>query len=200
MRLKNESGDTIIEVIFAITIFAFVAITSLMIMNQGIAAGERALEITLVRQQINAQAEALRFIHEARVVSPDSLHAETWDDLVTTYGRPTASSYGGAGVTACELPSSSHNPFILNARTARVGPAPTIETDVEKNPPYPQIVYKEDDPTVVEAAYGLWIESVPSSVLIARPFVDFHIRSCWYAPGSTLPMTIGTIVRLYDPR
>ncbi len=199
MRIKGERGDTIIEVIFAITIFSFIAIMSLIIMNKGIATGERALEITLVRHQINAQAEALRYIHEARVVSPDSPHAEMWSDLTTTLGQPAASSYGASG-GVCELPSTGYRPFILNARTATMGPEPTVGPGTEGSPPYPQVIYRDDDPTVADTAYGLWIESVPSSSVVARPFVDFHIRSCWYAPGSTLPMTIGTIVRLYDPR
>ena len=30
-------------------------------------------------------------------------------------------------------------------------------------------------------------------------FYDFHIRTCWYGPGETVPTTIGTIIRLYNP-
>ncbi|MBB1536129.1 hypothetical protein HG462_002040, partial [Candidatus Saccharibacteria bacterium] len=30
-------------------------------------------------------------------------------------------------------------------------------------------------------------------------FYDFHIRTCWYGPGETVPSTIGTIIRLYNP-
>lgn len=30
-------------------------------------------------------------------------------------------------------------------------------------------------------------------------FFDFHIRTCWYAPGVKRPSTIATIVRLYNP-
>ena len=31
-------------------------------------------------------------------------------------------------------------------------------------------------------------------------YIDFHIRACWDSPGQSVPVTIGTIVRLYEPR
>lgn len=196
----HERGDTIIEVIFAIVIFAFVAISSLAIMNQGVATGEQALEITLVRQQVNAQAEALRYIHEAAVVNPLSSQATTWNDITTIYGHAEASKYGVDG-GECVLPPDSYKPFILNARTAKVWKGKLkVEYDGGKSlPPYSQVVYNDKDSSVVDAAYGMWVEAVPSSASVAKPFVDFHIRACWPAPGSSVPMTIGTIVRLYDP-
>lgn len=206
LKASRERGDTIIEVIFAITIFAFVAIGSISIMNQGLATGERALEITLVRQQINAQAEALRFVHAANVMDSSS-HSSTWSRFRSTggggLGQSAASPFGADG-GSCILPSGS--PFIMNARTAQIWSGMlSIEPSPSLNmPPYPQVVYNDDnsdskDDAGIRAAYGLWIESVPSSSPIVKRFIDFHIRACWIPPGSFTPMTIGTIVRLYDP-
>lgn len=202
MRLKSrshrQSGDTIIEVIFAIVIFAFVAISGLALMNKGIAVGERALEVTLVRQQINAQAQALRYVHAANLASPSQQLSDTWQSFLTTYKETSASPYGLSSGN-CRLPSgSSYKPFILNARTARVWGAPSIAPATGTNyPPYSQVIYNTD--SSVKAAYGLWIESVPSSTPIVPRYVDFHIRACWPGSGSSVPMTIGTIVRLYVP-
>lgn len=203
-----EQGDTIIEVIFAIVIFSFVAISSLMIMNQGIATGERALEITLVRQQMNAQAEALRYIHEARVVTPESVAvvgspAHTWGRLLSNESnglrQSRASNFGVDENGECLIPGEGFKPFVLNTRTAQIWPGNiTAESTAGREyPPYPQVAYRADSSVV--AAYGMWVESVPSSAPVARRFVDFHIRACWDAPGTTTPMTLGTIVRLYDP-
>lgn len=198
----QERGDTIIEVVFAFIIFSMVAIGSLAIMNQGIATGERALEVDLVRNEVNAQAEALRFIHEARVASPTSSSAATWSRLVSSNGEGLAQEGASpyAELTAdgdCKLPGDSYRPFIVNARTAQIWDG---ELEVEGTlPPYSQVVYNEASPTVIDAAYGIWVESVPSSVPLVKRFVDFHIRACWPSPGSAKPMTIGTIVRLYDP-
>jgi type II secretory pathway pseudopilin PulG len=199
---ERERGDTIIEVIFAVVIFALVATSCLSIMSQGIATGERALEVTLVRQQIKAQAEALRYIHEARVAAPTSEEAATWRTLLTNYKQASASSFGGTD--ACALPGAAgYKPFILNARTARIwtGELKGEYDGAESLPPYSQVAYDDDNgnPTVVKAAYGIWIEAVPSSLPVAAPFVDFHIRACWPGPGMSTPMTLGTIVRLYEP-
>jgi type II secretory pathway pseudopilin PulG len=201
---RLQGGDTIIEVIFAIVIFAFVTISAIFIMNRGVATGERALEITLVRQQVNAQAEALRYIHAARVMNPSSDEAKVWNDIIDNRSRDEASEYGAGGKT-CSDPTG--NRFIMNARTATVwSTPPLIEQDATTNyPPYSQVVY-DNSTNAVLAAYGIWIEAVPSKRRQTteeqqekKQFVDFHIRACWPAPGSDIPMTIGTIVRLYEP-
>lgn len=215
---RRERGDTIIEVMFAIAIFSFVAISSLAIMNRGVATGERALEVTLVRQQINAQAEALRYIHEARVAVPDGPQADTWRRFLSTdsngYRQSRASEYGALSSEGrCELPSSGR-PFILNAKTATIWPGElsaqagdAAGSDAQSYPPYSQVVYDSADPLSVSAAYGMWIEAVPHDADTSgtgpdktrQAFIDFHIRACWDVPGSSIPMTLGTIVRLYDP-
>lgn len=202
MRLgarDSERGDTIIEVIFAVVVFSLVAVSCLSIMNKGIAIGERALEVTLVRQQMKAQAEALRYIHESRVAAPSSPEAVTWNKLLATYGQANASRFGDV-VGACALPSGSgYKPFILNARKAEIwATAPSIDPTAGAGyPPYSQVVYNTD--SSIKAAYGLWVEAVPSGAPVAAPFVDFHIRACWPSPGTSVPVTLGTIVRLYEP-
>src|SRR5690606_13346477 len=100
---QRQRGDTIIEVMFAIVIFSFITISSLAIMNQGIATGEKALEITLVRQQVNAQAEALRYVHDALTVNPSESQLATWNKFKTTYSQASASDYGVDG-GECLLP------------------------------------------------------------------------------------------------
>lgn len=214
----GERGDTIIEVMFAIAIFSFVAISSLAIMNRGVATGERALEVTLVRQQINSQAEALRYIHEARVAKPDSPQADTWKLFLSSesdgYRQSRASEYGTLSSEGrCELPNSGR-PFILNAKTATIWPGELlaqagdmVSADAQSYPPYSQVVYDNANSQSVRAAYGMWIEAVPHEAdnsgagpdRTEQAFIDFHIRACWDAPGSSAPMTLGTIVRLYDP-
>jgi len=57
-----KRGDTVVEVIFAITIFCLVAIISITLMNSGISTAQGSLELTMARNEIDAQAEALRFI------------------------------------------------------------------------------------------------------------------------------------------
>ena len=202
LHLRQERGDTIIEVIFAVVIFALVAITSLSIMNQGIATGEKSLEVTLVRLQMDAQAEGLRYIHESMVADPTSPQAGVWKDFLTTYAEASASPYGASDNT-CALPGSGgYKPFILNTKDAKKvsiwSSAPTIAPgNGTSYPPYSQVIYNSD--SSIKAAYGLWVEAVPSRSPADTHFVDFHIRACWPSPNGAVPMTLGTIVRLYDP-
>ena len=213
MQLKKsrEQGDTLIEVLFAIAVFAMVAVGSLSIMNQGTATAQRALEITLVRQQIDAQAEAIRFIHQSYVASyqrdgaaPTGI-AKRWVDMTSKSegkGADGASDFSTIGISgSCPTTLSAQKPFILNTHTATISSAPITMTPPPGGslPPFAQVIY--DDASVIQSAYGIWVEAVPSAIEDGRPgIVDFHIRACWDAAGSSTPATIGTIVRLYEPR
>lgn len=64
---RSKRGDTIIEVMFAFAIFTMVAILTTAMMNSGLSASERTLELVTARNEINAQAEALRFIHSSYI-------------------------------------------------------------------------------------------------------------------------------------
>ncbi len=206
MRLKLDRGDTIIEVLFAITVFAMVAVGSLTIMNQGTSAAQRALEISLVRQQIDAQAEAIRYIHQAYVTtyqpegtSPTGTAAE-WIKMTVDRGATIASLFGEASGGVCPASVPGESPFVLNARTATVSPTvPQMTAPAGGSlPPFAQIIYNND--SSINQAYGIWVEAVPSTNADGPGFVDFHIRACWESPGNSAPMTLGTIVRLYEPR
>lgn len=212
MQRIRQQGDTIVEVLFAVTVFAMVAVGSMAIMNQGIASAQRSLEVTLVRQQMDAQAEAIRFIHKSYIASyqqgspaPTTGTAAEWkkmtdkDDAIGK-GADSPSEFGAVAGTICPPVTPGEKPFILNARKARVQNAtPAMVAPVGASvPPFAQVTYNPD--STVDTSYGLWVEAIPSVVADGPGFVDFHIRACWQAAGSTVPATLGTIVRLYEPR
>ena len=64
---QTKRGDTIIEVMFAIAVFCLVAVISIAMMNMGVAQAEGSLEVVTTRNELNAQAEALRFIHSSYI-------------------------------------------------------------------------------------------------------------------------------------
>lgn len=208
-RRGREQGDTIIEVLFAVAVFAMVAVGSMTIMNQGTATAQRSLEITLVRQQIDAQAEAIRYIHKAYIAAYQNGGgamtgtAAEWAKMTsrtTGHGADGASEFGQVEGDVCPTAVPGQNPFILNARTAKVSssaPSMTAPDDASL-PPFAEVVYNDD--SSINQAYGIWVEAVPSRATGGPGFVDFHIRACWSAPGTSAPMTLGTIVRLYEPR
>lgn len=211
MRLKNtaERGDTLIEVMFAFAIFALVAVSSLTIMNQGISTAQRSLEITLVRAQMDAQAEAIRYIHQSYVSNyqrngaapAEGTTAHEWLRMTVDKRADAPSSFGATSGSLCSDLSKVQAPFILNARTAEVADSAPATSPLpgQSLPPFSQVSYNDD--SSIDKAYGIWVEAVPSPASSnGTGFVDFHIRACWSGAGSATPMTLGTIVRLYEPR
>lgn len=205
MRLivqARQRGDTIIEVMFAVVVFAFVSVLSFSIMNQGVAISQRALEVTQVRAQMDAQVNALRYIHQGYVDGhPEGV--SQWQEIMDTKAKSAASQYSDMvdGVN-CRTFSPGQNPFVMNARTAKLHSAtpsltpPSVSATL---PPYPQVVYASDGVSITNA-YGLWVEAVERpSVGGFVGYVDFHVRACWSTIGSSVPATLGTIVRLYEP-
>lgn len=192
-----QTGDTLIEVLFAVTVFSLVAVGSLSIMNQGTATAQRSLEITLVRQEIDAQAETLRFIHDSYIAAYPNIVVGTpaaqWTAIIAKSNGITQASVFGTCLTT--LPSSD---FIINAKTATLETNPTILTS--SVPTYSQLRYDTLMPTVLLKAEGIWVEAVRSVATNRTGSVDFHIRACWQSSNQTTPMTLGTIVRLYEPR
>ena len=69
--LISRRGDTIIEVTFCFVVFILVSAISVSMMNRSYAKIQNSLQITTVRNEIDAQAEALRFIHDS-YISPNN--------------------------------------------------------------------------------------------------------------------------------
>lgn len=198
VRRTREQGDTIIEVLFAFTIFSLIAVAGLSLMNQGVATAQRSLEIGLVRQQIDSQADALRYLNRAFIAEygHDGESTKLWKQVVFDNKVEVAQDYNAMIENKqCVVPS---NAFAIDVNNMEDRPVlvPTNDTAT-----YARINY--DYPTGSRAE-GIWVQAVRSVVpddTVNRPgFYDFHIRACWHAPGQVLPITIGTIVRLYEPR
>jgi len=197
--IKNR-GDTMVEVLFAITVFSLVVVGSLSIMNQGTAAAQRALEITLVRQEIDAQAEALRFLNASYIDLSTSTQGAEWTKIRDNIplGKTNVSAFGAGEecpTSSAALPDGS---FVVNTKLAK------FESTTGKYRPaqtFSQILYDSDNQ--VSNADGIWVEAVKVSVAGNNQnhagYIDFHIRACWDSPGQSVPVTLGTIVRLYEP-
>lgn len=202
-------GDTLIEVLFATAIFSLIAVGGLSIMNQGTAASQRALEITLVRNEIDAQAETLRFLNASYIAAyqpgVNSYLANTpagqWQlmhNSIIATGASSASPFGAVGLSCQSLPQGS---YILNTKNATfIQPA---SGKLRQAQTFSQVVY--DVSGQVSSADGIWIEAVRSTSSgnpnqAKAGYIDFNIRACWDSPGQSAPVTIGTIVRLYEPR
>lgn len=137
--MQKKKGDTLIEVALAIGIFSLVAIVVVSVVSASVTSAQSSLELTLTREELDAQAEALRFIHDSYV--NDSQSADTsenaystlWEELKkhvmeandnnlkkATY-RPTYCSdlYDGSSgkFNSTNTNIQNTNPFIINIRT-----------------------------------------------------------------------------------
>ncbi len=203
MRVTRlDRGDTIIEVLFAMTIFSMVAVGGLSLMNQGVALAQQALEVGLVRQQMDAQADALRYLNRAYIAdfgkNEDAPAIQRWNRIVRDNSvRPgEAQAFDTiADTDGCNIDDES---FALNLKKLNSNPLLKPPLEVSETPAtYAKIRYDTNQPL----AEGIWIQAVRSSDNENRPgFYDFHIRACWFTPGQARPVTLGTIVRLYEPR
>ena len=96
MRIKK--GDTLIEVALAIGIFSLVAISIVAVVTASTAGAQSSLETTTTREEIDVQAEALRFIHgsyiaggQSNVVDNDR-YKQLWESIVSKANNLAASS------------------------------------------------------------------------------------------------------------
>ena len=133
MRIKK--GDTLVEVAFAIGIFSLVAITVVAVISASTSAAQAALETTLTREDIDSQAEALRFIHDSYIngiqsaQTTDNKYEKLWQEItglaynvgtndIITYNPTTCSGlYENGWVKGDVTPTQSgHQPFIIDIR------------------------------------------------------------------------------------
>lgn len=190
-------GDTLVEVLFAITVFSLVVVGALSIMNQGTAAAQRALEITLVREEIDSQAETLRFLNSSFIDSHSISKVNQWKAIQNNIqpGKTDVSAFGAGQSCPASPPNDS---FILNTKTAEFI---SLVGKYKQASSYSQVRYNAGGQ--VSNADGIWIEAVRVHIAGNNQdnagYIDFHIRACWDSPGQSVPVTLGTIVRLYEP-
>lgn len=80
-----KKGDTLIEVMLAVGIFSMVAVAVVAVMSNGTAGAQTALETTLAREEIDAQAEALRFVQSSYIADKDTdddRFAKLWQTII----------------------------------------------------------------------------------------------------------------------
>jgi type II secretory pathway pseudopilin PulG len=186
--VKHHRGDTIIEVLLAVTVFSLVAVGALAVMNRSLNSAQQSLEITQVKQQIDSQAAVLRAAHQSYVVNRSA--TAIWTSI------PKSTGLSGASNTAC--PAIPSGAFIMNPRTGGIGPA-VGAIDGSVNLPYAGVWYANNTDTTPSQAKGIWIETSKQQRAGFPDAYDFRIRACWYTLGTSVPQTIDTLVRLYEP-
>ncbi len=214
----KQRGDTIVEVLFAVTVFSLVAVGGLSVMNQGAAMAQRSLEIGLVRDQMDAQADALRYMHNAYVANfgEDGVATtDIWNEVTSKHDVTEAQAFSDISDSQkCHLAPAAHAssvssdgaPFAIDIRKLDAGSGSPVvllnqANNIDTTATYAQIRYPSSSSSDPAKPEGIWIQAVRSpAVGGVLGYYDFHIRACWLTPGQSAPVTLGTIVRLYEPK
>lgn len=196
MRATISRGDTLIEVMFSFAVFSLLIVGSMALMNKGQAMAERSLEITLVREQVDAQVAMVQY---AQQTDPT-----LWKSLINPSTGKLASSLATfGGVSSCPKAGDSllQQAFFFTATADKSGVLYQPVTAVNFAPAdtYSRVDYLPSAPTA-PAAHGLWMQIIKSETNAGstQNAYDLHVNACWDSVGSDIPMTIGTVVRLYD--
>ena len=199
----------------AVTVFSLVSVGVYVIMNRSVNSLQTSLEVTLVRQQMDAQVEMIRMIYSQAREAEIPAAINNWQNVITASSMVSSSVPSLPDLIQddirCVDPPTS-NRFIIHPNTGvAVGGGSSavfrradITTPVSLNPvPYASVSVAAGDPSIVHAN-GIWIQVVRGgSSIPGQPdypqYYDFHVRACWSSAGdSTVPVTLGTITRIYD--
>ncbi|MBQ3309088.1 hypothetical protein IJG78_00230 [Candidatus Saccharibacteria bacterium] len=109
VKIIFKKGDTLVEVAFAIAVFALVSIISVTVMNAGLNTAQASLEVTMARNEMDAQAEAIRFIHNAFTLEREEVvENQQYRELWYKLSRDSRSgAEPGMAIDATALPELS---------------------------------------------------------------------------------------------
>jgi len=186
--VRNQRGDTLVEVLMSIVILGLVIVGSITIMNRGLAAGQLALEHSEVRQDVNSQLQMLQILRDQYAQSATSTNGLEWAAIIAASNEQPVDYTTACTVTPTKVASAF---YVQNTGT-----------QIKKNAFDPLL-----KPAVTATpGQGMWIESVRShedpvipSNSIRPAYVDFVVRACWQGSGAAGQQQTVTGVRLYDP-
>lgn len=213
-----KKGDTLIEVTLAIGIFSMIAVAITAVLSSSTAGAQTALEATLAREEIDTQAEALRFVHTAyinnRNETAKNIYATTWkkitENAISLPGdKEAASSITKYTPTSCSEDYGDKDwvkkAFVIDPRTFDIKSNLKENSGLVEAQTYPRLIYEKGGK--LQQAEGIYVIAVKdggTTELVEGKsnepaFYDFYIRSCWYGINSDSPSTISTLIRLYNP-
>ena len=115
--MRKRFGDTLVEVTLAIGIFSMVAIAVVTVVNNSTSGAQSSLEVTVTREQIDAQGEALRFVHGSYIsdvkagISSINSNNNSKANYVNLWRKITDRAISQEKITEFIKPSNCNEPY-----------------------------------------------------------------------------------------
>jgi type II secretory pathway pseudopilin PulG len=190
IKRSGEKGDTLIEVLVAMSILGLIVVGTLSIMNRGAAQMYDSLEKSEVRLLLNRQTESLVYARDQYLRSQsgvvlsnayDQAAAAVWEKVRE---QPSLTSIP-APSDECANPEEAF--FVgINYDIGRVDWGSALTSNIADGFPSP--------------GNGIWIQKIDSDASTEQPYKDFYVRACWVQNSSTATQVMSTVVRLYDKK
>lgn len=183
-KVTRERGDTLIEVLVAISVLGVVIVGTFSLMNKGLTQMYNSMEKSEVRFLLNSQIEQLTYARDQHQLPSSGSAYDTaaytvWSGVL---GHPTTTV---PAVQSC-TPSAGTAFWIKSDDvTGTLSYETTISATTADGFPSP--------------GNGIWIQKVNSSLGGSLPsYKDFYVRACWKQTSGSTIQVMSTVVRLND--
>lgn len=190
-RRRSERGDTLIEVLVAISVMGIATVGTFSLMNKGLSQMYDTMERAEVRMLLNRQIESLTYARDQYLRSPSGEGLATYDraarDLWAYIKSPAVSSLDAVpDLNSCAV-ANANSVFsvTMNADGSLGHVSGAAILPIGSGFP--------------AAGDGIWVQKIYKNSTEAQvPYTDFYIRACWMQNNSSVTQVASTIVRLYD--
>ena len=190
IKRVGKRGDTLIEVMLAVGIFSMVAVAVVAVMSGGTSSAQTALETTLAREEIDAQAEALRFVQASYIADKndgeESKYSElwkaitdkaynydtktgAWSDISTELSQYSPSSC--SGLYDSNTSEAKAHGFILNTRKLGTfeNPSDVIATGnyLDQASTYPHLIFDDSNGILSNGNFNNTLQKAEGIYIIA---------------------------------
>lgn len=181
--MRQQRGDTLVEVMLAMAVLATVVVLINGIMNQGLISLQTSVERSQVRSSMQGQIDALRLMRDEYMAKTGSDEDKQWKKLLDHY-TPSGSPASYSDEATCELTVAGSLPFYVEPTSIEV-----LDYDSSLEPD-----------GIATPGRWMWIESykIDSATTEAPDRLDLAVHACWYPLGGGVMQHETTIVRLYD--
>ena len=206
MLVKKYRGDTIVEVCFALAVFSFLAVLAIGTMNSNLSTVQATLETTSVRNEIDAQTEAVRFIYNTYLSERNVKSESDLSSIAAAWKTLTGDAYDHNKkpfwpVETCQAAYNNIAKMqIINTRNLNGSSIVLNKSSLFKTAPInSRLLYNGENK--ISAVEGIWLYAVKSETKNgSQPeFYDFYVQACWYNAGRSTPTTLDTTIRLSNP-